>query len=54
MVKNLTTSPITIPKGVKVAQVVAVNAVPQVEVLPWTLEKPDDMQGIQWNRMSIE
>ena len=54
VVKNLIAIPITITKGVKVAQVVAVNAVPQVEVAPRTLEKLDEMQGIQWTRMLVE
>ena len=33
---------------------VAANAVPQVEVVPGTLEKLDEMQGIQQTRMSVE
>ena len=45
---------ITITKGVKIGQVVAVNAVLQVEVAPRTLEKLDEMQGIQQTRMSVE
>ena len=53
MVKNLTAAPITIAKGIKVAQVVAVNAVPQVGVGPGTLEKLDKIQGIQQTRMSV-
>ena len=43
MVKNLTAALITIAKGIKVTQVVAVNVVPQVEVVPGTLEKLDEM-----------
>ena len=43
MVKNLTATPITIAKGVKVTQIVAVNVVPQVEVGPGTLENLDEM-----------
>ena len=39
VVKNLTATLITIAKGIKVAQVVAANAVPQVEMAPRTLEK---------------
>ena len=54
IVKNLTAIPIIIAKGVKVTQVVAVNAVPQVEVVPGTLENLDKMQGIQQTRMSVE
>ena len=54
MVKNLTAIPITIAKGVKVTQVVAVNVVPQLEVVPGTLEKLDQMQGIEQTRMSTE
>ena len=46
--------PITIVKGIKVTQVVAVNAVPPVEMAPRTLEKLDKMQGIQQTRMSVE
>ena len=45
---------ITITKGVKVAQVVAVNAVPQVEVTSRTLEELDEVQGIQWTKISVE
>ena len=48
------TIPITIIKGIKVTQVVAVNAVPQVEVAPRTLEKLDEIQGIQQSKMSVE
>ena len=54
MVKNLTVTPITITKGVKVAQIVATNAVPHVEVAPGTLEKLDEIQGIQGTGMSVE
>ena len=45
---------ITIAKGIKVTQVVAVNAVPHVEVVPKTLEMLDEVQGIQWTEMSVE
>ena len=51
---NQITIPITIVKGIRVAQVVAVSAVPQVEVVPRTLEEPDEVQGIQWTKMSVE
>ena len=54
IVKNLTVILITTTKGIKVTQVVAVNAVPQVEVVPRTLEKLDEMQGIQQTRISVE
>ena len=54
VVKNLMAIPITIAKGIKVVQLVAVNAVPQVEVAPRTLEKLDEIQGIQQSRMSVE
>ena len=54
VVKYLTATLITIAKGIKVTQVVAANAVPLVEVVPGTLEKLDEMQGIQWTRMSVE
>ena len=53
-VKNLMAILITIANGVKVAQVVGANAVPQVEVTPGTLEKLDEMQGIQQTRMLVE
>ena len=39
VVKNLMAASITIAKGIKVPQVVAVNAVPPVELTPDTLEK---------------
>ena len=54
VVKNLTATLITIAKGIKVIQVVAVNVVPQVEVVVGTLEKLDEIQGIQWPRVSVE
>ena len=51
VVKNLMAVPVTIAKGIKVTQVVAANAVPQVEVAPGTLEELDKVQGIQWTKM---
>ena len=47
VVKNLMAVPITIAKGIKAAQVIAANVVPPVEVSPGTLEKLDEIQGIQ-------
>ena len=46
--------PITIAKGIKVSQVVAANVMSQVEVAPGTLEKLDEIQGIQQTWMSVE
>ena len=54
MVKNLTTAPITIAKGVMIAQVTAANAIPQVGVTSGMLEKLNKMQGIQQVKMSVE
>ena len=54
LVQNLLAIPITITKGVKVTQVVAANVVPPVEVTPNTLEKLDEIQGIQWTKMMVE
>ena len=54
MVKNLTATLITIAKGIKVTQVVSANVVPPVEVVPGTLEKLDEIQGIQQTRLSVE
>ena len=54
VVKNLMATPITIAKGIKVAQVVAANVVSLVEVASGTLEKLDEIQGIQQTRMSVE
>ena len=54
VVKNLTADPITLAKGIKVAQVVTANAVPSVEVAPGTLEQLDEIQGIQQTRMLVE
>ena len=54
VVKNLTATPITIAKGIKVIQVVSTNAVTQVEVVLGTLEKLDKIKGIQQTRMSVE
>ena len=45
---------ITIAKDVKVAQVVAVNMVPPVKVALNTLEKLDEIQGIQQTKMMVE
>ena len=54
VVKNLIAILITIAKGVKVTQVVAVNVLPPVKVTPGTLEKLGEIQGIQWTKMMIE
>ena len=54
VVKNQTAVLIIIGKGIKVIQVVAVYRVPPVEVIPGTLEKLEEMQGIQQTKMSIE
>ena len=54
IVKNLTTALITMAKGVKIAQVIAANAIPQVGNMPGMLEKLDKMQGIQRTKMSVE
>ena len=51
VVKNQTTALITITKGIKVTWVVAANVVPHVEVVPGTLEKPDEIQGVQRVKM---
>ena len=40
--------------GVKVAQVVDMNGVPPVELVPGSLEVLDEVQRIQWNKMSVE
>ena len=44
VIKHETAVPIIIGKGIKVAQVVAANRVPPIEVMPGTLEKLDEMQ----------
>ena len=54
MVKNLTATPITITKGVKITWVVAVNAILQVGMLPGMLEKLNEMQGIQQAGVLVE
>ena len=54
VVKNLMATPITFAKGIKVAHVVASNVVPPVELAPITLEKLDEVQGIQQTKMSVE
>ena len=54
VVMNLTTAPITIAKSIKVTHVIATDMVPPVEVAPGTLEKLDEMQGIQQTVMSAE
>ena len=54
VIKNQTAASIIIGKGIKVAWGVAANRVPQVDVMPGTLEKLDEMQGIQQTKMSFE
>ena len=54
VVKNLAATLITITKGVKIAWVLAENAIPQVRVSPGTLKKPDEMQGVQRAKMSVK
>ena len=46
--------PITIAKAIKVMQGVAANVVLPVEIAPGTLEKLDEIQGIQQTRMTVE
>ena len=53
VIRNQTAAPIITGRGIKVAQVTAANRVPPVEVMHGTLEKLDEMQGIQWTEMSI-
>ena len=47
-------TPITITKGVKITQVVAANAVSPVEVTPNTVEKWNEIQGIQETKMMVD
>ena len=54
VVKNITAILITIAKGDKFTQVIAANVVPPIELSPGTLEELDEVQGIQWTRMSVE
>ena len=54
VVKKLTAILITITKGVKIIKVVAANAVPQVEVVPGTLEELDEVQGVQQAKMLVD
>ena len=54
VVKNMMATLITIAKGIKVTQIVAVNAVPPVKVAPNALEKLDEIQGIQQTKMMVE
>ena len=54
VVKNLMATSVTIAKCVKVTQVVAANVVPPVKVTPNTLEKLDEIQGIQWTKIMAE
>ena len=54
VVKNLMAIPIFITKGIKVTQVVAVNAVPHVELTPRTSEVLDEEQGNQWTKMLVK
>ena len=53
VVKNLTAASMTIAKGIKVAQVVAANVVHPVKLTPNTLEKLNEIQGTQWNKMMV-
>ena len=54
VVKNLTATSITIAKGIKVIQVVAVNVVSPVKLTPKTLQKLDEIQGIQQTKVMVE
>ena len=54
VVKKLMPVLITITKGIKVTQVAAANAVPQVEVVPRTLAELGEVQGIQQTKMLVE
>ena len=54
VVKNLTTALTTISEGIKVTHVLGANRGPPVKIAPGTLEKLDEMQGIQQTRMSTE
>ena len=45
---------ITIAKGIKVAQVVVANVIPPVEVTSRTLEKLEEIQGIQQTKVTVE
>ena len=47
VIKNQTAVPIIIGKGIKVTWVVAANRVPPIEIMPETLEKIHEMQGVQ-------
>ena len=47
-------APITIAKGIKVTQVVAVKVVTPVAVTPNNMEKLDEIQGIQWTTMTVD
>ena len=51
--KNLTAASITIARGGKVTQVVAPNVVPPVKITLDTLEKLDEIQGIQQTKMTV-
>ena len=53
VVKNLTAASITITKGIKVTQVVALNAVPPMKLTLNTLEKLDEIHSIQQNKMMV-
>ena len=46
MVKNLTAALITLTNGIKIAQVIAANAISQVGVAPGIVEKLIEIQGI--------
>ena len=54
VIKNQTTGPITIDKGVKITWVVAASRVPPVEVMPRILEKLDELQGVWQAKISIQ
>ena len=54
VIKNQMAVPIIIGKGIKVTLVVAANRVPLIEVMPGTLEKSDEMQGVWKTKMPHE
>ena len=53
VVKNLTTASVAIAKGIKIIQVDAAKVVPPVKLPPDTLEKLNEIQGIQQNKIMV-
>ena len=44
----------TMAEGINITQLIVINAVSLVKLVPRTLKEIDEVQGIQWTKMSVE